>query len=386
MIKNLRLNKYLIINFFIYIFINSLFLFKYTTRIDFLSPEIFFVSYIFFITVFFLLCKFINVRSNFQKVLLVFLLVFTGIFIVFIQNKINPVDINVDRWSAINNFILNLLHGISPYSAQTHLGGYGSPFPVWQIFHIPFFLLGDIALAMVFCFLCFIITIKWFTDSNKVALSSLFMLTLSPAFWYEVLVRSDLMYNFLCVLIALLIIRKLNINIQSNTVRLGIICGLFLSTRLSIFIPFALYFFYEFKSINFKKQIIFLFIILLVFLLTFLPFAIWDFKTLFLSRHNPFVLQTSQSSGSEIIIVLFLVIYFSLRAKSNFNLTVSYISITFFILVGLTFLIRAFDNKFIWSIFSSAYDISYFNMALPFTIFSLSLFYYQKTENNNSLN
>jgi hypothetical protein len=303
-----------------------------------------------------------------------------AIFIVFVQNKINPSTINVDRWSAINNFILNLLHGISPYSAQTHLGGYGSPFPVWQIFHLPFFLLGDIALAMVFCFLCFIITIKWFTDSNKVALSSLFMLILSPAFWYEVLVRSDLMYNFLCVLIALLIIRKLNINIQSNTVKLGIICGLFLSTRLSIFIPFALYFFYEFKSINFKKKIIFLFITLLVFLLTFLPFAIWDFKTLFLSRHNPFILQTSQSSGLEIIIVLFLVIYFSLRAKSNFNLTVSYISITFFILVGLTFLIRAFNNKFIWSIFSSAYDISYFNMALPFTIFSLSLFYHQETE------
>jgi hypothetical protein len=375
MIKNLELNKYLIINFFIYVFVNSLFLFKYATRINFFSPEIIFVSYLFFISVFFLLCNHITIHSNFQKVLLVFLLVFISILIVFIQNKINPANINVDRWSAINNFILNLLHGISPYSAQTHLGGYGSPFPVWQIFHLPFFLLGDIALAMVFCFLCFIITIKWFTDSNKVALSSLFMLILSPAFWYEVFVRSDLMYNFLCVLIALLIIRKLNINIQSNAVKLGIICGFFLSTRFSIFIPFALYFFYEFKSINFKKKIIFLSIILLVFILTFLPFAIWDFNSLFLSRHNPFILQTSQSSGIEIIIVLFLIIYFSLRAKSNFNLTVSYISITIFILVGLTFLIRAFNNKFIWSIFSSAYDISYFNMALPFTIFSLSLFH-----------
>ena len=68
---------------------------------------------------------------------------------------IDPYSIKVDRWSAIHNFLTCLLAGEYPYAAQTHLGGYGSPFPVWQLFHLPFYLLGNVGLSLIVAVIIF---------------------------------------------------------------------------------------------------------------------------------------------------------------------------------------------------------------------------------------
>lgn len=65
------------------------------------------------------------------------------------QYLIDPYQIQVDRWSAIHNFINYLVHGRYPYMAPTHLGGYGSPFPVWQFLHIPFYYLNNVGLSLL---------------------------------------------------------------------------------------------------------------------------------------------------------------------------------------------------------------------------------------------
>ena len=72
-----------------------------------------------------------------------FILVLAGM-----QYLIDPYQIQVDRWSAIHNFINYLVHGRYPYMAPTHLGGYGSPFPVWQFLHIPFYYLNNVGLSL----------------------------------------------------------------------------------------------------------------------------------------------------------------------------------------------------------------------------------------------
>jgi hypothetical protein len=286
--------------------------------------------------------------------------------------KINPYAIHVDRWSAIHNFLHNLFQGLYPYSAKTHLGGYGSPFPIWQAFHIPFYLLGDVGLGMLFSIITLSIFLIWLFDNYLKAFLFNVLLAISPAFWYEVAVRSDLFYNFILCLIAITYIHKKRYSIQQHFLGLGILCGLFLSTRFSIVIPFAIYLFSDFIRSDIKQKFTFGAIIILVFIISFLPFIFWNFNTLFFFEYNPFILQTRQGSLLEVVLISSLGVFLSLKWKANILLCSSYISITLFILVSVTFLHRMISEHFVNGLFSSSYDITYFNMALPFIIFALA--------------
>jgi len=371
--KNYKYNGKTLLLCIIYLIINGLFIFKYIRRFNFVDSLIVFFIYILLILTFFIINQKLQKKDKLLKFFLIALFIISLALIIFIQIKINPLTLKVDRWSAINNFLSNLFKGKSPYSANTHLGGYGSPFPVWQIFHIPFYFLGDVGLCMIFCFVCLILCIKWYSKSDTVTFTFLSLMALSPAFWYEVSVRSDLMYNFFVVFIALLIIQKKNFNLQNNTISLGIVCGLFMSTRLSVFLPLFLYFFYEFWTINLKKKILFIVSGLVTFILSFLPFVLWDYKTLFLTDHNPFILQTRQGFGIDIIIIIALAICFSFKAKNNFYKIIIFISFSLFILVAINFLFRLSNENFADLLFNSGYDITYFNMSLPFIIAGISL-------------
>ena len=74
-----------------------------------------------------------------------------------VQYHFDPMQNQVDRWSAIANPLTAMFSGQFPYSAQTHLGGYASPFPVWMVFHIPFWALGNVGLSEIFTALLFVI-------------------------------------------------------------------------------------------------------------------------------------------------------------------------------------------------------------------------------------
>ena len=108
---------------------------------------------------------------------------------IFLQYVVDPYSLQVDRWSAIHNFLAAMQQGDYPYGASTHLGGYGSPFPVWQILHLPFYFLGNVGLSIFVVVLVFIGTL-YHIHSNKVALMATILLFISPAFWYEIAVRT----------------------------------------------------------------------------------------------------------------------------------------------------------------------------------------------------
>ena len=131
----------------LYFGINLLFLLKYGLRfITLFQCILLFIFYVIFILTTQHLIKKIKVRKNY----VLFGLSTLFILLVVLQFYIDPYSLQVDRWSAIHNFINSLLNGVYPYSAQTHLRGYGSPFPIWQLFHLPFYLLGNVGLSIVF--------------------------------------------------------------------------------------------------------------------------------------------------------------------------------------------------------------------------------------------
>ena len=63
-------------------------------------------------------------------------------FIIFAHLKAS--QLNVDRWSVISSFWDNAFSGKYPYAAQSHMGNYPGPFPVYFVLALPFYLAQEI--------------------------------------------------------------------------------------------------------------------------------------------------------------------------------------------------------------------------------------------------
>lgn len=290
-----------------------------------------------------------------------FILVLAGM-----QYLIDPYQIQVDRWSAIHNFINYLVHGRYPYMAPTHLGGYGSPFPVWQFLHIPFYYLNNVGLSLFAALTFTLYTVK-VMYGNKITLCFLACLLYSPAFIYEILVRSDLVANFLLVLavINLLFIKK--IELSTHQIQYSLVLGILLSTRLAITIPFFIFLLRPFLLLPFRRKVGFVLGVLFIFSLTFFPFLLWNMKSLLFFEYNPFILQTRQGSMSGILLLIPVMIYLALSWKDNKMRLYGNIGYGLFLLTAVTFIINMATSGN-YQLFSPTYDISYFSMSLPFII------------------
>ena len=357
---------------FLFLIVNSLFVIKYTIRLGY-NPIVFTCLYcLFVLLVWWLLSK----KDHYPKIVeskflyfSVLSLLFIGIILLYCF--IDPLKLQIDRWSAIRNFIQNLFNGVYPYAARTHLGGYGSPFPVWQLFHIPFYLLGNVGFGMAFSIALLCIFMVWYFDSYHQAVCYIILLSISPAFWYEVAVRSDLIYNFILCLVAIGWIHKQKYTIQKQAYGLGILCGLFLSTRLAVIIPFAVFLLPDFFAAIPKQKFLFGLSAAGTFVLTLLPFICWNFNALLFFKYSPFVLQTRQGSVWEVLLLIALTLFLSSRWKGNLKLCCSSIAVILVVFVAQTFVHRMMNEHFAYNLFSPAYDISYFTMALPFVLFAI---------------
>ena len=352
-----------------YLLINSLFLLKYVSRSSFPEWASVVVYSLFIIS---LVSMFRLLPERFFKPL--YFTVAAGMLagILLLHRTIDPLTVQVDRWSAIDHFLERMLKGEYPYMAQTHLGGYGSPFPFWNLFHLPYYLLGDVAIVMLAVLIALIFSLKRITENYTGAALFLVLLAVSPAFWYEVAVRSDLLYNFLlCFLIITWWYRR-GINIGNSLWTTALVSGLMLSTRLSIVIPFFLYLFPGFILAGWKQRLLFTGIAALCFLLTFLPFMVWDLNQLVFFEYNPFVLQTRQGSPLELLVLAALLVPFSLLWKGNTVRYATFTYLTIVVFVSVTFIHRMFTDNFESELFSSRYDITYFNMSLPFVLWVIS--------------
>ena len=230
-----------------YIAINLLFITKYASRI---SDVLAIVACLVYSIVAFAAFAQIERKDIFQnkKGLLVSSLVAIALLIA-LQSSINPYELKIDRWSAIHHFIQSLFQGSYPYGAETHLHGYGSPFPVWQIIHVPFYLLGNVGLSFSVATLLFIHSayLQW---GSKGGYLSLLLLIASPAYLYEVMTRSDMITNFLLVGSVVNYLVYFKITLKSHLIAIAILCGLTASTRLTAILPLFMLYFQEFTQVS----------------------------------------------------------------------------------------------------------------------------------------
>lgn len=297
-----------------------------------------------------------------------------------LQYHIDPVTIQVDRWSAIANPLTALFHGQFPYSAQTHLGGYASPFPVWLVLHIPFWLMGNVGLSEILAIALFVGSIKMLHGWRSGILATIFIGS-SICVWYEVTVRSDLATNFfLLAAFANCCVAK-RYTFSRHPMMFSAFAGLWLSTRLNTAFPLFILYLPEWLKLNRKLQVGTILLAGLVFLATFAPLILWDASQFFGAEYPPFLLQTRQGypGDAALFVLVATLLAWWTRQRGEENLTLHWrrqqmaIALILIFIVVVTFTHNMHLTNTWTEIYASRYDITYLNTALPTLIAILAM-------------
>ncbi len=288
------------------------------------------------------------------------------------QSRIDPLALQVDRWSAIHNFLERLTDGAYPYAARTHLGGYGSPFPVWQLAHWPLYaLFRNVGLSSLVAQALFVHSVYRFRGKETATVAAL-LLYASPAFLYEVMVRSDLTANFLVCATVMNYLCAAHFAPARHPAATGLISGLLLSSRWSVALPLGVLLFIPFVRMRPRAKAVFLVTAAATFTASFLPFLCWDSEMLLFFEYNPFVLQTRQGNAADLLLLVPLALFLGWRAGGDGRRAASAAAVLLTATVAVSFLHDMFVRNDWSEIFHGAYDITYFHMALPFCILTLA--------------
>lgn len=353
--------------------INLIFVFKYAPRMDW-NPIVCSIIYtILVIGLAIFYQRFIVPRMsehtarNISIAIIIGFVFLIALAIIFIP----PLSIRVDRWSATSYFLDALFQGDYPYGVLTHTNNnnFPSPFPLWHYLHIPFWLIGDVGWQNVFFFLLFICSVYYYFRSWRITLFVLILLMMSPAYWWELLTRSDGVSNILLAFFCILFIQRKQIEMDSKWWLLAIISGCIASTRLTAVIPFALFLFRPWWDTDWRKKIGFIGIAIAVVILFFLPYVFWDTTNWIFFERNPFITQTLQGNKWIFLVMVIIAIAIAYN-KQSFYYYVSTTSAFLFTFMLVSLLCRMWIYQA--SLFSPYCDISYLTLSLPFAIIALA--------------
>lgn len=355
----------------VYLFVNSLFVLKYANKQHFIPEYACLILYVFFVFVgiysIHVFQRVLDKIKNFDYYFIVisFLLFFLFLFLNF---QIDGNDLNVDRWSAMEVTIESILNGQYPYAVKDHLDQTSSNLPGLFYIALPFYLLGDVGFLQPFCFLLicgYLLKIKC-KPFYKVFI--LFLMLASPAYLWEVVVKSDLMTNLILVILFIKYWNyKYKLNLYYNSRLLAFFCAFFILTRGIVAIPLILFLFRDFTKLNLKAQMIFVFSFLLSILFICLPVLITipDINTLI--SFNPINHQVKYAPKLLQILVIVLTFFIAFKTRS-LTKVFKYTFIIFTLLLFTTFILNSIEEGFSENLFGNLFDISYLSMILPFAV------------------
>ncbi len=284
--------------------------------------------------------------------------------------KVDRLTIDLDRWSAIQYFWDALLGGEFPYAVQTHIqnGNTPSPLPIWQLTMLPFYLLKDVGILQPTVFILVTAILYRKTDSYSDRVAILFTLILSPAYWYESLTRSDLLSCMILGVCVVAFIRKIGqSNSSKSTIKVILILGLLMSTRAVLAIPAGLVIASISRS-NIKKFFTISIGALPIFLLTLLPFLLWNSELFF--NNNPLTLHANKSIPGLVPAMLITAVILGFRIRS-FQDQMFTAGVLISIITGVSILMLLGEISFSEILFGNRFDITYLSMGMPFLIIGL---------------
>ncbi len=358
------MRKKLILPAILYFLINGTFMLKYAVRLTELAWILVFIYFAIVVLIVFK-HEYWDTKISFHKsqFILIFITVIAGVIIW--QNL--PVDqLRVDRWSVISSFLDNLLAGEFPYEATSHLNNPPGPFPFHYVLAFPFYLIGEIGYFTVMGFIGFYLIVRYYSQEIAGSSLPLLLLFLSPAWWWELAVRSTILINMVMV-IAWLLWLKGNFNRKSESIlHIAFIGGLLVSTRGIvgvIMISVLSYMFYN--RDKFTHWLAFTLIMGMGFVSTLIPFMIWDAGLFF--KYNPVTLQAG-FLPLWILVLIFFITALSGKWISSITHLIKLSGPALFVIVFLSITKTIFQVGLTQAIRDSVFDISYFLFALPFLL------------------
>ncbi len=357
------------INEGIVLFINFLFLIKYTSRFStfyvFISLFITSIIYILLYYKKLIISKFIILKAPIYIYLVTYTIVCGLLFF-----YINPSSINVDRWSVITSFWDSYFKGDYVYLAKSNVGNYPGPMPFYFVLALPFYLIGELGYYSLLGIFTFFILLKYTKINNSTIFFYVVFLSCSIFYIWEILCRSTIFFNGILVVYVINILLNTNFYNLKKVVIVSTLLGLTLSTRNVYVIPFIIVFVYLLKSkiIGVKHFFYVAIVSLCIFCLTFLPF-IHNHLSLFL-KMNPFIIQSSGLMPFNLTLIpitlSFIAGYYAKNKIEIFN----YSGYLLFLTIVIYFIYSTFRFGFYNTFFKSYADISYFILCIPFLLFS----------------
>jgi hypothetical protein len=288
---------------------------------------------------------------------------------VVVLDRIPQSSLAVDRWSAITSFNERLLEGKYPYEARTHLGSRVSGLPVVFALGLPFQCAGNVGYLQLFFLVAFAAACSRESRQRAGAIWPMLLLVTSPAFAWEVAVRSDLATNaIVAVLFLFLCERWRHEKTTARMVGLGVVGGLVVSTRLVIVLPLLVYLVGYFERSERRRAAVMAGAALTTFAATLGPFVIWD-PRLFLA-HNPLAWQAALAPRSVQVAAGAAAVAAGVWTEG----LAAKCGAAGLIIVGTVltaFLLSASTAGVEPALAGSLFDISYFDLALPFLLVPL---------------
>ncbi len=283
--------------------------------------------------------------------------------------SVDPMQVRVTRWSAITSFNDALMHGIYPYLGRTHQGQPPSGLPMLFLIALPFQLAGDVGLLQVAVFVGFSVAVYRALQRPWERVTVMLLLALSPAYLWEVAVRSELFSNAALFLFLTLVCERVRYRVSRPiVVWSGVVAGLLSSTRLVALVPFLMYFPGFLARGRTGSMLVFVAAFALAFAATLVPFAWWDVH-LFL-QYSPLLPQADKTPLWMSFGALVAAGVMGWRGL-EFGRFCAATATVFFCTVAAKL---AWD---VWSLgwpvafYGSRSDLSYFMFAVPFALFAV---------------
>jgi hypothetical protein len=363
----------------IYVLINSLFVYKYVYRI---TSQYWIISLLYLVVVSLVAILLVRRRElrigeNPQNTIYFSISVILAALLIFLMLQFDPQKIRVGRYPALHDWITRLFHSEFPYNAETNPSG----FPFLFVIAMPFYFLDDLGFLQIlgFLILVYLIYLRHREDGiNRFKL--ILLLITAPIFVYEVIVRSDLVSNMVIVMVYLAIFESIADKTNHFTsFLLGLFGGFLLSTRGIVLLVYIPFFGFQLKE-KFRNSGWFFLSMLIGFLLTLLPFLIWNWR--FFWDLGPFARQLTQIPKLGVILSVACSIYCAIKIRSLIRIY-SAISFILFGVVAIAFLFAVIHLGWEEAVLKDGFDISYFSFVLPFLLISLDLSKSKRIAQNN---
>ncbi|MEO9571375.1 MAG: hypothetical protein ABJH82_09005 [Polaribacter sp.] len=287
----------------------------------------------------------------------------------FVNIKVDGLSLNTDRWSALEVLIKSILEIKYPYAVLDHLDNTTSNLPGLFYIGLPFYLLGDVGFLQPFTFLFLSLFIIQSNIKNDQKVFVFLLILISPAFYWEIIAKSDLMSN--CILLLIFISfwqRKFTNGLFKKKGFLAILVALFCLTRGIVVIPLAIFLFAPFVKISLERKAFFLLYFLFFVILISLPILLSLPSLDFMIEHNPFNHQTRYAPMNLIVISILIPFFLSFKVKKSSDIFM-FSTYVFGGLMLVTFVLNVIEEGFYNNIFGNLFDITYISMILPFIFF-----------------